>query len=80
MISTKALLLVAALLLAPLRPGAEMVVCKKVDDRELKLLIEKPADWKATDHRPAIVFAFGGGWMGGTPERCRQRSEYLATR
>ena len=60
--------------------GAETVIYKKVDDRELKLLIEKPADWKATDQRPAIVFYFGGGWVGGTPEQFRKQSECLATR
>ena len=53
---------------------------KKVGDRELKLHIAKPADWKATDQRPALVFFFGGGWVGGTPEQFRGQSEYLATR
>jgi acetyl esterase/lipase len=60
--------------------GAETVVYKKIGDRELKLFIEKPADWKATDHHPAIVFFFGGSWIGGTPEQFRGQSEYLATR
>ena len=60
--------------------GAETVIYKTVENRELKLLIEKPADWNATDQRPAIVFYFGGGWVGGTPEQFRKQSEYLATR
>ena len=80
MIPIKSLLLVAGLLFNPLLHGAETVIFKKVEGRELKLLIEKPADWKATDHRPAIVFHFGGGWVGGSPEQFRQQSEYLATR
>ena len=80
MIPTEYLFLAAALLLNPLLHGAETVIFKKVEGRELKLLIEKPADWKATDHRPAIVFYFGGGWVGGTPEQFRKQSEYLATR
>jgi acetyl esterase/lipase len=53
---------------------------KKAGERELKLHIEKPADWKATDMRPAIVFFFGGGWVGGTPEQFKPQSEYFATR
>ncbi|MEI7730529.1 MAG: alpha/beta hydrolase [Verrucomicrobiota bacterium] len=61
-------------------PSAETVIYKKVGDRELKLLIEKPSSWKATDQRPAMVFFFGGGWVGGTPEQFRNQSEYLATR
>ena len=39
----------------------ETVVYKKVGGRDLKLFIDKPADWKASDKRPAIVFYFGGG-------------------
>ncbi len=58
----------------------ETVVYKKVEDRELKIFIERPAAWKATDQRPAIVFYFGGGCVGGTPEQFRKQSEYLATR
>jgi acetyl esterase len=71
-----------ALALGPLVAGAatEQVVYKKVAGRELKLFIEKPADWKATDRRPAIVFFFGGGWVTGTPEQFRNQSEYFATR
>ena len=60
--------------------AAETLVYKKAGDRELRLHIEKPADWKATDQRPAIVFFFGGGWVGGSPEQFRPQSEYLATR
>jgi len=59
---------------------SEVRVYKQVDQRELKLFIEKPIDWKATDQRPAILFFFGGGWVGGTPEQFRGQSEYLATR
>lgn len=62
-------------------PGsAEICVYKTVEGRELKLLIEKPPAWKPEDQRPAIVFFFGGGWVGGTPEQFRNQSEYLASR
>lgn len=78
----RALSLCPALLLAPLvmLHGEETVVYKKAGDRELKLFIEKPADWKASDQRPAIVFYFGGGWVGGTPNQFIKQSEYLSTR
>jgi acetyl esterase/lipase len=55
-------------------------IYKRVAGRELELFIEKPADWRPTDKRPAIVFFFGGGWVGGTPEQFRKQSAYLATR
>ena len=60
--------------------AAETLVYKSVEGRDLKLFVEKTADWKPTDRRPAIVFFFGGGWVGGSPEQFRKQSEYLATR
>jgi acetyl esterase len=60
--------------------AAETIVYKTAGDRPLKLLVEKPADWKPEDRRPAIVFFFGGGWVGGSPEQFRKQSEYIATR
>ena len=59
---------------------AESKVYKKVGDRELRLFIEKPSGWKATDQRPVIVFFFGGGWVAGNAEQFRKQSEYLASR
>ncbi len=60
--------------------AAETLVFKKAGDRELRLHIDKPVDWKAADKRPAIVFFFGGAWVSGTPEQFRGQSEYFATR
>ncbi len=70
----------AALQAADTPPSSASVVYKSLGGRELRLFIEKPPDWKPTDKRPAIVFFFGGGWVGGTPEQFRKQSEYLATR
>jgi len=36
-------------------------VYKKTAEGELSLHCFLPADWKATDNRPVIVFFFGGG-------------------
>jgi acetyl esterase/lipase len=68
------------LAIAPNLRAEETLIYKKAGDRELKLLVEKPADWKASDQRPAIVFFFGGGWVGGSPVQFAKQSEYLATR
>lgn len=35
----------------------------------MRLHVFKPAGWKATDRRAALVFFFGGGFNRGTPER-----------
>jgi acetyl esterase len=60
--------------------AAESITYKRVGERELQLFIEKPADWKASDKRPAIVFFFGGGWVGGSPQQFEKQSAYLAKR
>ena len=75
-------LALASLLMAPvLRLRAEeTIIYKKVESRELKLLIEKPADWKAASKLPCMVYFFGGGWVGGTPGQFEKQSTYFATR
>jgi len=74
--------LIATLLftVAAMLHAEETVVYKKVGGRDLKLFIDKPADWKASDKRPAIVFYFGGGWVSGRVNQLQRQSEYLATR
>ena len=73
---------VACLLLLPtLSPAAsEERVYKKVEGKELKLLVDKPPGWTAADKRPVIVFFFGGGWVGGTPKQFERHSAYFASR
>ncbi len=53
---------------------------KETPQGELNLFIHFPADWDAGDRRPAIVFFFGGGWQGGSPEQFRPQAEYFAGR
>jgi acetyl esterase len=45
----------------------QQLVYKKVEGRELRLFVYKPAGWSATDRRPALVYIHGGGWVGGSP-------------
>ncbi len=73
------ILALACLSLAPAN-GTETVIYKTVADRQLKLFIDKPVGWKPEDRNPAIVFFFGGGWVGGTPEQFHRQSTYFATR
>lgn len=61
-------------------PVGEARVYKRVADRELSLYIVRPADWKAGDRRPAIVFFHGGGWTGGAPTQFNEHSRYFASR
>jgi acetyl esterase/lipase len=61
-------------------PVGEAQIYKRVGARELKLHVVRPEDWKATDHRPAIVFFHGGGWTGGAPNQFNLHSAYFASR
>lgn len=58
----------------------KIVTYKKIGERELNLHIFYPEDHKSTDRRPAMVFFFGGGWVGGSPSQFYPQCEYLASR
>ena len=61
-------------------PDAGEVVYKTVGDRELRMYIDYPLAWKATDNRGVIVFFFGGGWTGGSVGQFETQAAYLAGR
>lgn len=53
---------------------------KHVPGRELKILIDYPSDWQASDHRPAIIFWHGGGFMHGNVDEFFPQAQYFASR
>ncbi|WP_269522756.1 alpha/beta hydrolase [Coraliomargarita parva] len=55
-------------------------IYKQVGDVELKLHIFNPVGHDASQQRPAIVFFFGGGWIGGSPSQFFPHCDYLASR
>ena len=58
----------------------KQIVFKSFDKDPLELNVFLPKGWKVQDKRPAIVFFFGGGWVGGTPAQFFPQSRYLASR
>ncbi len=58
----------------------EAIVYKDVDGQKLKIHVSKPADWKPTDIRPAVVFFHGGGWVGGKPGQFDAHCKHLNER
>jgi len=56
------------------------VVYKTVGDTKLKLHIFEPEHRREGDILPAIVFYFGGGWVGGTATHFYPHCKYLASR
>ena len=56
------------------------ITYKQISARPLRIFLDKPTGWKPSDHRPAIVYFFGGGWVGGTPNQFIPQSQGLAER
>lgn len=54
-------------------------VYKTVDGHQLEMHAYLP-QVSSSVRLPAIVFFFGGGWVGGNPDQFRLQSEYFATR
>jgi len=54
------------------------VVFKRVGDVEVSLHLFLPEKHRAADRRAAIVFFFGGGWVGGTPRQFYPHARELA--
>ena len=53
---------------------------KKVDSTELYLYAYYPDNYDACKKYPAIVFFFGGGWIGGSPNQFTEQAKYFAGR
>lgn len=64
----------------PQMKGATKEVYKTIGDTTLSLYAFRPNDHSGNESRPAIVFFFGGGWRGGTPQQFEQHCRYLASR
>ncbi|MEM9345400.1 MAG: alpha/beta hydrolase [Planctomycetota bacterium] len=67
----------------PVEP--DLLVYKKTENAkgepaELQMHVFKPEGWSVDDERPAIVFFFGGGWVGGTPTQFYPHCRDLAAR
>ena len=60
--------------------ASSVAIYKEVDGYELKAWIFNPPKHQAGAKKPAIVFFFGGGWVGGTPTQFVRHCEYLSAR
>lgn len=61
-------------------PAARQHLYKTVGDTRLHLYAFMPKGWKAEDKRPAVIFFFGGGWKGGSPEQFVPQCKHLASK
>ena len=58
----------------------EEMIYKSIGDIQLKLHLFSPSGRGTGSRLPAIVFFFGGGWTGGTPEQFFPHCEYFTSR
>jgi acetyl esterase len=63
----------------PVIEGTQSETYRKVGETELKVWIFDPKQ-KSAKPLPAIVFFFGGGWIGGSPTQFEPQSRHLASR
>jgi acetyl esterase/lipase len=63
----------------PTIEGTKSETYRKVGETALKVWIFEPAQ-KSGKPLPAIVFFFGGGWVGGSPTQFEPQSRHLAAR
>jgi acetyl esterase len=64
----------------PVLPDARAEVYKSIGGTNLQLYIFTPKNHAPTNNRPAIVFFFGGGWTGGSPQQFEKQCQYFASR
>ena len=57
----------------------DTLVYKQIDGHDLEMIVYEP-QLNSNLNLPAIVFFFGGGWVGGSPGHFRLQAEYLASR
>lgn len=60
--------------------SSSIEVYKSLEDIDMRLWIFNPNKVEEGEKKPAIIFFFGGGWAGGTPNQFVKHSEYLAAR
>jgi acetyl esterase len=58
----------------------QIVTYREVDGHELKMHVFLPEGFELDARRPAVVFFFGGGWNGGSPQQFYPFAAYLAKR
>jgi acetyl esterase/lipase len=64
----------------PVIEGTKSETYRKVGDTELKVWIFDSRQKVTQQPLPAIVFFFGGGWVGGSPTQFEPQSRHLAGR
>ncbi|WP_430906205.1 alpha/beta hydrolase [Maribacter sp. 2-571] len=60
--------------------GQELLPFKKIDTTQLFLEVHKPENFDSSKDYPAMIFFFGGGWIGGNRSHFLQQARYFSKR
>ncbi len=58
----------------------ELILYKEVDTTQLFMEVFYPENREVNKGYPALVFFFGGGWIGGSRDQFKPQAEYFAKR
>jgi acetyl esterase/lipase len=50
-------------------PDAQAYIYRELKPEPLRLFVVTPVGWRANDHRPALIYFFGGAWTRGDPSK-----------
>jgi acetyl esterase len=60
--------------------SGDTILYKQVDSTSLVMVVDYPPDFDSTMDYPAMVFFFGGGWVGGNPGHFESHAKYFSER
>ncbi|MCK0191512.1 alpha/beta hydrolase [Arenibacter sp. F20364] len=73
-------LIIGTLLGTQICNSQEEILYKKVDTTQLFLEVHYPPNMESSKTYPAMVFFFGGGWVGGKRSQFLHQAQYFAKR
>jgi acetyl esterase len=76
----KTLLLLAAISLQLKAQSQEKILYKTIDTTRLMMEVYRPSSFDSLRKYPAMVFFFGGGWVGGSTSQFEPHARYFSSR
>lgn len=73
-------LIIGTLLSTQICNSQEEILYKKVDTTQLFLEVHYPPNMESSRSYPAMIFFFGGGWVGGNRSQFLHQAQYFAKR